>query len=1634
MNTYKRSMKAIKGKRKNIVILILFCFLLSTSSKAQDLLWNKKLTGYKDNYPVKSSIDSQNNIYIVGTFNGICDASFPLNTIGLDDIFIAKYDANGTLQWLKQIGSSLVDLASGVVISNDDKYIYITGYFQGVAYASGSSINSSGNIDGFLAKYKNNGDLVWFKNIASSTLATIQSPNEMKMDKNNHLVIGGQFYNDLILGDQIKNKHFTTSQPVGMFISQFDTSGTIIDAIKFESSNSSSRLYTLDVDTSGYYITSQFKNSLYLDIGTKVSGNNSIDMYIYKVNYDLKGQWFVKIGGTGTDQIFSCVTDNLGYIYIGGNFYSPSLSIDANSLGTLPPLTASNTDLTGTTSDIFFAKYNSSGVLQWFNTAGSSGNDILYRALYKNGNFIVAGQYSGTLTLNNQTITQKGTGDAFAIVHDSNDNLKYLIPIGGTKADIGQTAVVDNIGNFIVIGDYASDRITFNNANEFLDNSNTDNTRDMFIAKYDKASLKKISTNISCHGGSDGAIDLNPMGTVVAPFTFVWSKRGDPSFSANTEDLSGLNAGTYLVTFTDGIGYTKKDSVILTEPAALSANVSHTDATCFNGTNGTITVSAPSGGTLPYTYSCVGTGSGINATSQNQAAVSHGTYMVTIKDKNNCTLTLSNIVVAQPDAITFGGSVVTDIVTSPATQGAIMLAWHGGSGIDSTFAWTGPSPFTPATTRNLANLTSVGTYQVHVTSTKGCTGDTSFMVNDGTVLKAYIQSKQDVKCYSESTGSATAGVKNAQGTVTYLWDDAMHTTSAIVTGLAKGTYHVTVTDISNGHNDVAAVTIAEPAAALTVTGIAVKNITCHDLNDGILDASVNFGTKPYTYKWVKDGTDYATTEDITNLSPGAYSFTVTDVNSCTAVGSGSITNALPISINVVSVTPVTCEGAKNNGSIVPDSANGGTKPYNYQWSNGLNNLSISLLPVGSYTLTVTDAHNCKTTISKTVGYDSPMIINSLMAKVGCNGGNDGSISLSVTAGHSPFTYQWSNGASTSDISNLHANAYTVTVTDSKSCVKTYTESVEEPAALSINSAVVNNVSCHGMDDGVVDLKSVTGGISPYTYEWSGGGTPSGSKYEDLRPGNYSVIVKDTHFCEKTQSFTITEPVALSLSEKLTSHVDPKCNSAASGVVELQASGGNGVFQYTYNHVDWSDSPVFTGLAGGAYRFGVRDMMSVNCFIDLADSIKVVAPPALTLTENAASHVDLPCHNSNATGTVELLASGGNGVYQYSYNHVDWSDSPVFTGLAPDDYLFSVRDKMVTDCSFDLQDVISVIDPPALGLTEITASHADLTCYNSGASGIIELQPSGGSGAYQFTNNHLDWSDSPLFTGLDAGSYHFGIRDKMATDCSFDMTDSITITKPGAMAENAFRADSASCYQSEDGALLYTVTGGTAPLQYTLKLSGTETGNTTGRTNGNFINLKGSDAYTVAVTDANRCGPLTSSTLSVPAPAPITITKDSVADATSSSPWNGLLKVNVCGGSGTYTFTLNNTVQYNGIFGNLAPGVYTITITDEGGCGTLTSDALTVSTATKVSLLNFEKGKLYPNPVHDKLTVYFGEKPVVDDLNIEIISMNGKVMYKESVAKGNLTNNSIQLNLGMLPKGTYLLKVNGKMWNDKIIIQ
>src|SRR5581483_982494 len=205
-----------------------------------------------------------------------------------------------------------------------------------------------------------------------------------------------------------------------------------------------------------------------------------------------------------------------------------------------------------------------------------------------------------------------------------------------------------------------------------------------------------------------------------------------------------------------------------------------------------------------------------------------------------------------------------------------------------------------------------------------------------------------------------------------------------------------------------------------------------------------------------------------------------------------------------------------------------------------------------------------------------------LTPVSCNGGSNGTATVFVSGSVPPYTYLWSNGNTGFVANNLTAGTYTVTATDNSGCTVTANATITQPQPIIINFTS-QSLKCNGQSDGSATA-SASGGTSPYTYNWSNGGT--NATHSNLSAGTYTVTVIDDHSCTATASITITQPTALTTFIASTTPVS--CYGMANGTATAAPTGGTGTYTYSWTTIPTQHTAVATGLTAGSYTVIVND--------------------------------------------------------------------------------------------------------------------------------------------------------------------------------------------------------------------------------------------------------------------------------------------------------------------------------------------------------------------------------------------------------------------------------------------------------------
>jgi hypothetical protein len=498
----------------------------------------------------------------------------------------------------------------------------------------------------------------------------------------------------------------------------------------------------------------------------------------------------------------------------------------------------------------------------------------------------------------------------------------------------------------------------------------------------------------------------------------------------------------------------------------------------------------PSGGQSPYNISWSTGASGTTLT-----GLTAGAYSVTVSDANGCADS-GTAFISEPDTL--------GIQVNPSA-----VSCNGGSDGSATINVTGGSfPYRYSDDgvnygqQNTIGGFSAGTYTVYVKDTMNCVKTASVTISQPPVITVNI-TENDANC-NASDGSAVANASGGVGGFSYSWSSGSG--SATASNLAAGSYTVTVTDNNN-----CTVTSTANISNIGAPSVAsnVQDVSCKGESNGSATLNITGGQSPYSVSWSAGGS--GTTRN--NLSAGTYQATVTDAAGCIKVESVTVTE--PDSLKVqLSKADETC-GNKNG--FISANVTGGTPGYSYNWSGrGGTGGSISSLAAGNFTVTVTDNNGCIVTRSTTIVNIPGPSSASNVSDESCRGFDDGSIDLIVSGGTAPFTYSWSNGQSTQDISNLPPGSYSVTITDANNCQNTLTSTVSAGTAINL-SVTVTNASGAGSNNGSATA-TASGGSGPYTYLWSN--NQSGPNATNLGVGLYFVTATDQNGCTEVDTVSV----------------------------------------------------------------------------------------------------------------------------------------------------------------------------------------------------------------------------------------------------------------------------------------------------------------------------------------------------------------------------------------------------------------------------------------------------------------------------------------------------------------------------------
>ncbi|NNV54357.1 T9SS type B sorting domain-containing protein [Limnovirga soli] len=814
----------------------------------------------------------------------------------------------------------------------------------------------------------------------------------------------------------------------------------------------------------------------------------------------------------------------------------------------------------------------------------------------------------------------------------------------------------------------------------------------------------------------------------------------------------------------------------------------------------------------------------------------------------------------------------------------------------------------------LAGKTSVS-FRFVFASGSSCNSFDGFAIDDFTIGEAPSNDASfTYSCVNNNTINFTS--TSTPCPVSYLWNfgdpsSGSSNTSTLPnpshTYALAGDYFVslTVTGPDNGSS-----TYIETNFEIinSITAKILQPVLCNADKTGAAYVSFSGGGSQFIYSW--NTSPVQNTDTARNLGAGNYIVTVSGLSGCAANANITLTEPLPVSYTVVN-SNASC--GSNNGSITLD-VSGGVFPYTYQWSPNVSTSNIAdHLFAGDYTILVTDNNNCQKTINTTVANNPGTLAITVtnLSNITCAGGNNGSATVNVTGGTTPYIYDWLPfGGAGNTASSLVAGNYKVIATDQTGCKDSTQFTLTEPLPLQTNLNI-QNTPC-GTNQGSASV-SVSGGTGNYQYLWTPGNftTPT---INNLVAGKYIVLVTDANGCTKIDSAIVsgTSGVSIQLSK-----TDLSCFENNTGAAQAVITGGvqpytiqwsNGVSTFSGNNI--------TNLPAGKYIIQVQDASICSAI----DSISIIQPAAINIGITTTPET---CNKGNGSA----IATVGGGTAPYSYS---WSPSggknATELNLSAGNYTLTVLDG--NGCVSNSNAIVT-----ASATITSTITGTATSCGNN--NGTIQLDVQGGLAPYQY-----QWTpgnvNSNTLTALAAGKYIVLITDQ--NGCT--KNDSIDIA-PSQGITVQLSATDALCAATKTGTANAVISGGNLPylVNWDNNLGENFSGNT-------ITNLS-AGIYTIHINDADNCTVQQSITINEPLPIGINL----ISTAENCDAQDGSIISNITGGTQPYQYQWLPINSNSPNLNNLAAGTYQLTVNDANNCMANASETISKTNTLSITLGN-----------------------------------------------------------------------------------
>ncbi len=962
------------------------------------------------------------------------------------------------------------------------------------------------------------------------------------------------------------------------------------------------------------------------------------------------------------------------------------------------------------------------------------------------------------------------------------------------------------------------------------------------------------------------------------PYTYKLDTGG---FTTDTFFLN-VKGGSHTISIKNASGCIY-DSVLYAPFTSLKLNASYSvvkASGCTGGNpDGSITITT-TGGNPPYRYSS-------NYSSYKSSNVfnglSEGGYLISVRDTFNCGID-SVIQVGALAHLYVNGYVINASCFNTNTA-SIVINGLGGV-LPYSFSFGG-APFSSNNSRT--NL-GAGTMTVSIKDGRGCIIDTVLPIGQPPPLQ-FNPSISHVTCYSGNNGQITINGLGGIPPFTYSKNGGAFTTNNVFSNLVSGTYSFKIKDYNTCTKDTTII-ITQPFPLNFQMGRT--NTSCYNSSDGKVLFTPFGGTAPYEFSF-NSGT-FATKLLYDSLAKGSYTVRIRDAKGCTRDSVMIISNPPRITV-VITIKNPSCFGSAN--ARVKVAASGGTAPFQYNFNSSGFSISDSFLNLaaGNYSITVKDSKGCLFDTFTVINQPSPLVFNVALKHVSCFSDSNGQITVGAFGAILPYKFAIDNDtfSTTNVFPKRIIGSYYLRIKDANNCIYDTTVSISQPAVLKMN-LLLNHVKCNQGNDGSINTTG-SGGMPPYRYRVNGGSFTTSVYHPSLAAGNYNLTVADSNNCSFDTTVTITQPSRIS---SLLFITNTNCYSGSDGSFKVRASGGRGPYTYALDPSNYSSDSVFLNLRAGQYKVYILDANLCKF-----DTSFFILQPTKIITNSVVKNIT--CFNGN-DGSIIISPGGGTSPYTCSRDSISFNSVFSFNNLTAGNYKFYIRDSR--QCSYDT--MITVYQSTFMTNSLIVKN---VSCFNSNDA-IVKVITNGGSKPYKYSFNGGPFDTISVFNNLSVGTYNIQTKDTF--NCIKDST--VTISQPPQIFVKALSANSL-CYNSHNGTINVTATGGTSPFLFSID-------NILFSTTSLYYNLA-PGIYTVSAKDKLGC--IRDTIIKITEPDSFTFSPV-VIHNTCYDGEDGVISFSVTGASPPYQYAFElNGYSMDTVHSGLKAGVYTIHIKDANNC-------------------------------------------------------------------------------------------------------